>query len=148
MATSSGRVWRDYGAASQGELRIGERKRERNNARSWRRGKNSFPFLCTLENRHLKLCGWSAPERDWKGGRVDKHTRTHARTLTIECCDLCSVISFILLFVLTFVSSCDLMTKKGQKNKMITLIQRRRLIHVPNSVCALTFTCTHYPLPS
>lgn len=43
---------------------IGERKRERNNARSWRRGKNSFPFLCTLENRHLKLCGWSAPERD------------------------------------------------------------------------------------
>lgn len=80
-------VWRDYGAESQGELRIGERKRERNNARSWRRGKNSFPFLCTLENRHLKLCGWSAPERDWKGGRVDKHTCTHTRTLTIECCD-------------------------------------------------------------
>lgn len=23
-----------------------------------------FPFLCTLENGHLKLCGWSVPEGD------------------------------------------------------------------------------------
>lgn len=40
------------------------RGRGRNNARSWRRDKNSFPFLCTLENGHLKLCGWSVPEED------------------------------------------------------------------------------------
>lgn len=65
MVVSSGGVWRDYGV-ERGKRGIedGGRGRGRNNARSWRRDKNSFPFLCTLENGHLKLCGWSVPEGD------------------------------------------------------------------------------------
>ena len=55
------------------------------------------------------------------------HTHTHTHTHTaLSVVMLCTVISFIFLFVGTFVESCPPVfwwPKKNQKTRMITLIQ-------------------------